>query len=43
MTAFEVPENFFEEAEDGEDYDLANAYGEETEDQKKEKIKYYIG
>ena len=43
MSALGVPEHFLDEPEDEGEYDLADAYSEETEEERKEKIKYYIG
>lgn len=42
MTALGVPEHFLDEPEE-EEYDPSNSYSEETEEERKDKIKYYIG
>jgi len=42
MTALGVPEHFLDEPEEGE-YNPSDSYGEETEEERKDKIKHYIG
>lgn len=43
MSAFGVPEHFLEEPVEDEAYESSEGYHDESEEEKKDKIKHYIG